>query len=217
MAKEKVVLAYSGGLDTSVILRWLLDKDYDVITYTADLGQEGLDLKQIKEKALNTGASKAVVEDVRCEFIRDYVLPAIKANARYEGRYLLGTSLARPLTAEKQVVLAKKVGARALSHGSTGKGNDQVRFELAYHTLFPGCKIYAPWKDPEFLEKFKGRDDLIEYAEKNGIPIKQSKEDPWSSDDNLMHISYEAGMLEDPMARPLERMFQITTSPKDSH
>lgn len=219
MGKETAVLAYSGGLDTSVILRFLVEeKGLDVVTYTADLGQLDLDLQGIKTKALNTGASQAVVEDVRKEFVTDYIFPAIRGNAKYEGRYLLGTSLARPLTAKKQVELAKKIGARILSHGATGKGNDQVRFELAYLTLFPECEIYAPWKDPEFLSIFgdRGRDAMIEYAQKHGIPISQSKKDPWSSDDNLMHISYEAGMLENPMERPLERMFKMTVSPEEA-
>ncbi len=209
------VLAYSGGLDTSVILHYMVhEKRLVVVTYTADLGQIGLDHNEIFQKALNTGASDAVIEDVREEFITDFVFPAIRWNAKYEGRYLLGTSLARPLTAKKQVEFAKGRKATILSHGATGKGNDQVRFELAYQTLYPEATIYAPWKDPEFLAKFKGRDDLIEYAKKNGIPITQTKDKPWSSDDNLMHISYEAGMLEDPMARPLDKMFQMTASPK---
>jgi argininosuccinate synthase len=217
MTKKKAVLAYSGGLDTSVILAWLLnEKGWDVVTYTADVGQDGLELEAVRKKALATGASDAVVEDLKEEFVTDYVFPAIRGNAKYEGRYLLGTSLARPLTAKKQVELAKKVGAEVLSHGATGKGNDQVRFELAYHTLFPGCEIYAPWKDPAFLEKFSGRDQLIEFAEAHSIPISQSKKDPWSSDDNLLHISYEAGMLENPATQPLERMFKMTVSPQNA-
>ena len=214
MKKERVVLAYSGGLDTSVILRWLIEKGHDVVTYTADLGQPGIDLDAIRQKALHTGAREAIVEDVREEFVSDYVFPALRGNARYEGRYLLGTSIARPLTAKKQVELAQRIGARVLSHGSTGKGNDQVRFELAYLTLHPDAIVYAPWKDPEFLAKFAGRDDLIRYATEQGIPITQTVAQPWSSDENLAHISYEAGMLEDPMARPLEEMFRMTVSPQ---
>jgi len=213
MAKEKVVLAYSGGLDTSIILGWLIDKGYDVIAYMADLGQDA-DFNAAKKKALRQGASAAEIVDCKGEFVKDYVFPAIRANAKYEGRYLLGTSLARPLIAEKQVEVARKHKATVLSHGSTGKGNDQVRFELAYLTLYPKAKIYSPWKDPEFLAKFEGRNDMIDYAKAKGIPISQTKKDPWSSDDNIMHISYEAGMLEDPSARPFERMFQLTASPE---
>jgi len=212
---EKVVLAYSGGLDTSVILKWLIERGYNVIAFTANLGQND-DFDAIKKKALSVGATKAVVKDIREEFITDFVFPAIRANAKYEGRYLMGTSLARPVTAKAQILVAKEEGATALSHGSTGKGNDQVRFELAYRTLFPEAKIIAPWKDPEFLAKFKGRDDEIEYAKEHGIPVPVTKSDPWSMDDNIMHISYEAGILEDPALRPLERMFKMTVSPKDA-
>ncbi len=213
--KGKLVLAYSGGLDTSVILVWLKKKGYDVVTYTADVGQPGINLEKIKRKALKTGASEAFVYDLKEEFVTNYIFPAIRANATYEGRYLLGTSLARPLIAQKQVELAKEIGANILSHGSTGKGNDQVRFELAYLTLAPECKIYAPWKEQDFLRKFKkGRDDLIAFARKNKIHIDQSKKNPWSNDDNLMHISYEAGILENPNTRPPERMFKITKSPQ---
>ncbi len=213
MAKEKVILAYSGGLDTSVILSWLIEKGYDVIAYMADLGQEA-DFKAAKKKALGQGASAVEIVDCKEEFVKEYVFPAIRANAKYEGRYLLGTSLARPLIAKKQVEAAKKHNATILSHGSTGKGNDQVRFELAYLTLFPKGKIYSPWKDKEFLAKFEGRNDMIDYAKEKGISISQTKKDPWSSDDNIMHISYEAGMLENPSARPFERMFRLTVDPK---
>lgn len=216
MTKEKVVLAYSGGLDTSVILKWLVEKGYEVIAYTCNVGQNDFDENKIKEKALNAGASKFYSVDVREEFLNDYVFPAIMANAKYEGRYLLGTALARPLIAKNQVEIARKEKAQILSHGATGKGNDQVRFELAYLTLAPEMKIYSPWKDKEFLDKFKGRDDLIEYAKQHNIPVKSTKSDPWSTDENLMHISYEAGILEDPMQRPLERMFQLTVSPKNA-
>ncbi len=215
MEKEKLVLAYSGGLDTSVILKWLIEKGYDVVAFTANLGQND-DFDAIKQKALNVGASKAIVKDIREEFITDFIFPAIRANAKYEGRYLMGTSLARPLTAKAQIVVAKEEGASTVSHGATSKGNDQVRFELAYRTLFPEAKIVAPWKDPEFLSKFKGRDDAIEYAKQHGIPISATKSDPWSMDDNIMHISYEAGILEDPTTRPPERMFRMTAAPKDA-
>jgi argininosuccinate synthase len=217
MAKEKVVLAYSGGtgLDTNVILRWLTkEKGYDVVTFTANLGQEGFNEKLARERALGGGAVEAIVQDLRDEFVRDYVFPAIRANAKYEGRYLLGTSLARPLTAKAQVDVAKSVGANILAHGSTGKGNDQVRFELGYLTLMPEAQILAPWKEPEFLARFKGRDDLIRYAEANGIPINQSNKKPYSNDDNILHISYEAGMLENPEAILSEDAFRMTVSPR---
>jgi len=210
---EKVVLAYSGGLDTSVILHWLIQKGYDVITFTADLGQ-GDDLDALEEKALKVGASKVYIEDVREEFITDFIFPAIRANAIYEGRYLLGTSLARPLTAKKQIEVARKEGANSVSHGSTGKGNDQVRFELTYLTLEPSINILAPWKDAEFLSKFEGRDDLIAYARANGIPVKPKGRN-WSMDANLMHTSYESGEeLEDPTLRPVESMFERTVPPQ---
>lgn len=213
--KEKLVLAYSGGLDTSVILKWLLEKGYEVIAFTANLGQAD-DFEAIKKKALKIGASKAIVKDIREEFIKDYIFPAIKADAKYEGRYLMGTALARPLTAKAQILVAKEEDATILAHGATGKGNDQVRFELAYRTLYPQAKIIAPWKDLEFLSKFKGRDDEIEYAKAHGIPVPVTKKEPWSMDDNIMHISYEAGILEDPSLRPPETMFRMTTSPKDA-
>lgn len=215
MPKEKVVLAYSGGLDTSVILHWLVQKGYEVIAYTADIGQKE-DFQAVKEKALKCGASKAYIVDAKEELIRDFIFPVIRANAVYEGRYLLGTSLARPLTAKAQIEIAKNEKADAVAHGATGKGNDQVRFELAYHTLMPGIKVIAPWKDEEFLKTFEGRSDEIEYAKKHGIPIKQTVEQPWSSDENIMHISYESGELEDPDRRPRESMFQMTVSPKEA-
>ena len=215
MKKKKLILAYSGGLDTSVILHWLIAKGYEVITFTADLGQED-DFKAIQKKALAVGATKARIEDVKEEFVRDFIFPAIRANAVYEGRYLLGTSLARPLTAKKQIEIAKEEGAVAVAHGATGKGNDQVRFELAYHTLAPGIEIVAPWKDEEFLSQFQGRADAIEYAKKHGISIKQTKDEPWSTDENIMHISYEAGELEDPARRPRKSMFERTVALKDA-
>ncbi len=215
MASKRVVLAYSGGLDTSVILRWLKEKGYEVIAYVANVGQQE-DFEAIRKKALNTGASKVYVEDLREEFVTDFIFPAIKANAVYEGRYLLGTSLARPLIAKKQVEIAKKEGAKTVAHGATGKGNDQVRFELTCYTLFPEVEIIAPWKDDEFLNQFQGRTDLIEYSKKHGIPVKATKKEPWSSDPNLMHISYEAGMLEDPAQGPRPDMFELTVSPQDA-
>lgn len=213
--KQKVVLAYSGGLDTSVILKWLIDKGYDVVAFMADLGQND-DFEAAKQKAMKIGASKVYVEDLKEEFVTDFIFPAIRANAVYEGRYLLGTSLARPLIAKKQAEIAAKENAEFVSHGATGKGNDQVRFELTYMTLNPKIKIIAPWKDAEFLAKFKGRSDMIEYSNKNGIPVKATKAAPYSTDGNLMHISYEAGILEDPKLRPSEEMFEMTKSPKNA-
>ncbi|MBI1935955.1 argininosuccinate synthase [Candidatus Woesearchaeota archaeon] len=213
--KQKVVLAYSGGLDTSVILKWLVEKGFDVVAFIADLGQKE-DFEAARQKALRIGASKVYVEDLKEEFVTDFIFPAIKANAVYEGRYLLGTSLARPLIAKKQVEIAEKENAEFVSHGATGKGNDQVRFELTCQTLNPRLKIIAPWKNPEFLSQFKGRSDMIEYAEANGIPVKASKNAPYSTDPNLMHISYEAGILEDPKLRPGEDMFEMTASPKNA-
>jgi len=205
--KEKVVLAYSGGLDTSVIVRWLEQKGYDVICFCANVGQVEK-YKDLEKKALNSGGSKCYIIDMQEEFARDFVFPAIAWNAKYEGRYLLGTSLARPVIAKHMVDIAKKEGAQIIAHGATGKGNDQVRFELTAYALLPGVKIIAPWRDKEFNSQLKGRTECIEYAQKWGIPIKATKKEPWSSDDNLLHISFEAGMLEDPAARPLDRMFQ---------
>lgn len=213
--KEKVVLAYSGGLDTSCILKWLVNKGYDVVAYIADVGQKE-DFKAAKEKALKIGASKVYVEDLKKEFVTDFIFPAIKANAIYENRYLLGTSLARPLIAKRQIEIAAKENAGYVSHGATGKGNDQVRFELTYFSLNPKIKVIAPWKDPEFLARFRGRTDLINYAKEKGIPIKATHAKPYSTDANLMHISYESGMLEDPMTPPGEDMFEWTKSPKDA-
>ncbi|MEK6984538.1 MAG: argininosuccinate synthase [Nanoarchaeota archaeon] len=213
--KQKVVLAYSGGLDTSVILKWLVNKDFEVVAFIADLGQNE-DLKAAKEKALKIGASKVYIEDAKEEFVTDFIFPAIRANAVYEGRYLMGISLARPLIAKKQIEIAAKEQAEFVSHGATGKGNDQVRFELTYMTLNPKMKIIAPWKDAEFLSQFKGRSDMIAYANKNGIPVKATKDAPYSTDANLMHISYEAGILEDPKLTPSEDMFEMTKSPKEA-
>lgn len=213
--KEKVVLAYSGGLDTSVILKWLSEKGLEVIAFVANVGQRD-NFDEIKEKALMTGASKVYVEDLRREFVTDFIFVALMGNAIYEGRYLLGTSLARPLIAKKQVEIAEKEKAQYLAHGATGKGNDQVRFELSYAALNPNLKVMSPWKDPEFLEKFKGRTDLINYAKEKGIPVKASVEKPYSEDENLMHISHEAGKLEDPGHRPEESVFSWTVSPKDA-
>jgi argininosuccinate synthase len=211
----RVVLAYSGGLDTSVILHWLVSQGHEVIAYTSDVGQEE-DYAAAREKALALGASSFHLVDCKEEFVTDFIFPAVRANAVYEGRYLLGTSLARPLIAKHQVTLARRLGANALAHGATGKGNDQVRFELTYRVLMPEARIIAPWKDPVFYERFPGRKELIAYAKGNRIPVKATVAKPWSSDANLMHIIYEAGELEDPARRPRETMFQITASPQEA-
>ncbi len=215
MSKKKVVLAYSGGLDTSVILKWLCEQGYEVICFVGDVGISD-DLDEVKEKAFKTGAVNVYVEDLREEFVTDFIFPALRGNVIYEGRYLLGTALARPLLAKKQIEIAYKENAEYVSHGATGKGNDQVRFELAYYALNPAIKIIAPWKIPEFLDAFKGRDDLIAYAKKMNIPVKASFEKSYSEDENLMHISHEAGILEDPAFCPPENVFSLTVSPKDA-
>ncbi len=207
---KKIVLAYSGGLDTSVILAWLKETyQCPVIAYAADLGQ-GDDAEEIRKKALATGAEEAVVEDLRDEFVRDFVWPSFRANAAYESGYLLGTSLARPLIAKKQVETARRFGADAVSHGATGKGNDQVRFELGYMALDPTLKIIAPWR----IWEFKGREDLIRFASQRDIPVPVTPAKPYSSDANLLHISFEGGVLEDPWAEPPEDMFVMTVSPE---
>ncbi|MEI9477342.1 MAG: argininosuccinate synthase [Deltaproteobacteria bacterium] len=207
---KKVVLAYSGGLDTSVILKWLKNEfGCEVIAFTADVGQAE-ELDHLEEKAIKTGASKVYIEDLREEFVRDYVFTALKANAVYEGTYLLGTSIARPLIAKRQVEIAQLEGADAVAHGSTGKGNDQVRFELTYYALNPHVRVISPWRQWHF----KSRDDLIVYARENGIPIPVTKAKPYSSDRNLLHISFEGGILEDPWSAPPEDMFILSVSPE---
>ena len=209
---NKIVLAYSGGLDTSVMLRWLKEQyGCEVVCYCADVGQ-GAEISGLEEKALATGGSKLYVEDLREEFVREYVWTAVKANAVYEGVYLLGTSLARPVIAKRQIEIAQREGADAVAHGATGKGNDQVRFELTYYALQPDIKVIAPWREWEF----KGRSDLIAYAEEHNIPITASQAKPYSTDANLMHISYEGGILEDPWAAPPEDIFQLTVSPENA-
>ena len=210
MKKKKVVLAYSGGLDTSVILRWLIEKyDCEVIAFVADLGQ-GEELAPVRAKAKKTGASKVYVEDVKDEFVRDFIFPALMANAVYEGSYLLGTSIARPLIAKKQIEVVRREKAEAVSHGATGKGNDQVRFELTYYALMPGIQVIVPWREWEF----SSRTDLVNYARKHGIPTPVTAKKPYSSDRNLMHISFEGGILEDPWAEPPADMFVLTRSPE---
>jgi argininosuccinate synthase len=213
MDNKKVVLAYSGGLDTSVILKWLIDKGYEVIAYVADVGQDD-NYTEVKEKALKIGASKVHIEDLKEEFVTDYIFPAVKANAMYEGRYLLGTALARPLIAKRHIEIAQIEKAAYVSHGATGKGNDQVRFELSFYALDPGIKVLAPWKMQEFLDQFKGRTDMLNYAEKNNIPVKASLKKPYSEDDNLMHISHEAGILEDPKFKADMDMLTKIVSPQ---
>lgn len=215
MSKEKVVLAYSGGLDTSVILKWLLEQGYEVFAYMADIGQKE-DFEAAEQKALKIGASKVFIENMKKEFVTDYIFPVYKANTLYEGRYLLGTAIARPIISKKQIEIANKVGAQYVSHGATGKGNDQVRFELAYYALNPEIKVIAPWKNRKFLNAFKGRTDLLDYAEKHGIPTKQSASKPYSEDDNLLHISHEAGVLEDPGYECEENIYSHTLSPEQA-
>ena len=211
MKKEKVVLAYSGGLDTSIILKWLVNKGFEVICFIGDVGQSD-DFDLVKEKAIKLGASKVHIKDLQKEFIVDYIFPALQGNALYEGRYLLGTSLARPVLAKAQIDVANEEGATIVSHGSTGKGNDQVRFELSYYALAPDIRVLAPWKNTEFLNQFKGRDDLLDYAKKWSIPVTASKNSPYSEDENIMHISHEAGELENPETRPEESVFSLTNS-----
>lgn len=213
--KKKIILAYSGGLDTSILVKWLTNKGYNVICFIGDVGQKD-DFKAAEEKALKTGATKVYTEDLKQEFVTDFVFPALRGNAIYEGRYLLGTALARPLLAKKQVEIAEKENAEYVGHGSTAKGNDQVRFELTYYAINPKMKVIAPWKDPEFLAEFKGRNDLINYAKKWKIPVNVSKKKLYSEDENLMHISHEAGVLEDPLCKPPENIFSMTASPQNA-
>ena len=192
--KDKVILAYSGGLDTSVILKWLANKGFDVIAYVADVGQNE-DYKAIEEKAYATGASKVYIEDLKKPLVTDYIYPALKANTIYEGTYMLGTSLARPIIAKRHIEIAKKEGTKYVAHGATGKGNDQVRFEFGYYMNMPDVKIISPWKDEEWLSQFEGRSDMLKYAEENGIPVKATTKKPYSEDENMIHISHDSGIL----------------------
>ncbi len=214
MSKGKVVLAYSGGLDTSVILKWLIEEGYEVIAYIADVGQVE-DFEAAREKALKIGASKVYVEDLKTEFITDYIFPTIKSQAVYEGRYLLGTSVARPIIAKRHIEIAKAENAEYVSHGATGKGNDQVRFELSYYALNPDIKVLAPWKMDVFLNRFEGRTDMLNYADQHGIEVTATRSKPYSEDDNFLHISHEAGILEDPNAICGEDVYSRTSTIKD--
>lgn len=210
--KEKIVLAFSGGLDTSIILKWLQnDQNYEVVTFTADIGQGG-EIKEAKEKAEKLGVKEIFIEDLTDEFVKQYVFPMFRANALYEGYYLLGTSIARPLIAKRQVEIAKEVGAKFVAHGATGKGNDQIRFELAYYANNPGIKVIAPWRE----WNLKSRKDLLEYANKNRILFSDDKinDPPYSMDANILHTSYEGKVLEDPWVPPDESMFLRTVSPE---
>ncbi|MDR2883540.1 MAG: argininosuccinate synthase [Deferribacteraceae bacterium] len=213
--RDKVVLAYSGGLDTSVILKWLDLQGYDVVAFVADVGQ-GDDLSVLEAKAKASGAKEFFIGDLKEEFVRDFVFPSIQFNALYEGRYMLGTSLARPIIAKGLVDIAHKTGAKYIAHGATGKGNDQVRFELTMAALDPELKAIVPWRIPEFFNKIKGRVEAMEFAQEHGIPVKATVKKPWSSDENVLHISFEAGILEDPAATPPVEMFEYSVSPKDA-
>lgn len=207
---KKVVLAYSGGLDTSVIIQWLMEKyGCEVIAFAANLGQ-GPELKTLRKKAKDAGASKMYIEDLRVEFARDFVFPMLRAGAVYEGGYLLGTSIARPLISKKQIEIVEKEGADSVCHGSTGKGNDQIRFELAYYSLKPDIHVIAPWRE----WSMKSRGDLIDYAKKHGIPIPVTKKKPYSMDRNLFHISYEGGILENPWEEAPESLFRLSVAPE---
>ncbi|OQX20782.1 MAG: argininosuccinate synthase [Desulfobulbaceae bacterium A2] len=212
MDVQRIVLAYSGGLDTSVILKWLVERyQCPVVAYVADVGQKE-DWEAIRAKGMATGAEQVIVRDLKEEFVRDFIFPAFRANAIYEGSYLLGTSLARPLIAREQVRIAGETGADAVSHGATGKGNDQVRFELGYIALNPRLKIIAPWR----IWDLNSRHKLIDYAKRHGIPVPVTKEKPYSSDENLLHISYEGGILEDPWREPDEAMFTRSVAPEQA-
>ncbi|ORZ31917.1 argininosuccinate synthase [Catenaria anguillulae PL171] len=211
-SKGRVCLAYSGGLDTSCILAWLIDEGFEVVAFMADVGQEE-DFEAARAKALKVGAKSVHIVDVREQFVKDIVYPAVQANATYENDYLLGTSLARPIITQAQIQVAKLEKCDYVSHGCTGKGNDQVRFELGYYALQPSIKVISPWRIPAFYERFAGRQALLDYAAQKGIPVVQTKAKPWSTDENLYHISYEAGILEDPDVTPPEDMWKLTVDP----
>ncbi|ESK87397.1 argininosuccinate synthase [Moniliophthora roreri MCA 2997] len=211
----RVLLAYSGGLDTSCILAWLIEQGYEVYAFMADVGQEE-DFAAAEKKALKVGAKKFFLEDLKREFVTELIYPAVQANCIYENVYLLGTSLARPVIARGMIAVAEREGCDYVSHGCTGKGNDQVRFELAFYGLKPDIKVIAPWRIPEFYDRFAGRSALLAYAAEKSIPVTQTTAKPWSTDENLFHISYEAGILEDPNTTPPADMWKLTTSPEDA-
>jgi argininosuccinate synthase len=216
----KIILAYSGGLDTSVILRWLKENyDAEIIAFCADIGQEE-ELTGLEEKALKSGASKCIIEDLREEFARDFIFPMFQAGAIYEGQYFLGTSIARPLIAKRMVEIARAEKAEAISHGATGKGNDQVRFELTAAALAPALRVIAPWREEPFRKQFPGRSEMIAYSESNNIPVSATAQKPYSTDRNLLHISYESGVLEDPWADAsapgMKDMYRLSVAPEDA-
>lgn len=211
--KYKVLLAYSGGLDTSCILKWLLEKQFEVYCFMADVGQDD-DLEAAKQKALKLGATDVIIKDLRKEFVEKFVWPAIQMGLIYEGRYLMGTSLARPCITVGLINAAKQLGCNYISHGATGKGNDQIRFELSAYALYPDVKVIAPWRSDDFCNRFRGRGDLIDYAKLNGIPISATPKEPWSTDGNIMHISYESGILEDPSNVAPANIYSMTRDPK---
>ncbi len=215
-SKPKVILAYSGGLDTSVILKWLCEKGYEVVAFCANVGQFEEDFSAIKAKAVSVGAIKCVVTDLRKDFVENYVFETIKCNGVYESRYLLGTSIARPCIAKEMIRIANEEGAQFIAHGATGKGNDQVRFEMCSQALHPKIRCIAPWRDAEFIESFKGRSDLLAYCTKHNIPVDAKPKANYSIDENLYHTSFESGQLEDAMCGPDDSMFKMTVSPKDA-
>ncbi|XP_069690235.1 argininosuccinate synthase isoform X2 [Periplaneta americana] len=211
--KGTVVLAYSGGLDTSCILLWLIEQGYNVVAYMANIGQDE-DFEAARKKALKIGASRVVIDDLRADFVANFIWPAVNAGLIYESRYLLGTSLARPCISKGLIRVAQEEKAQFISHGATGKGNDQVRFELSCYALWPKVKVVAPWRIPSFIKRFQGRQDLLQYAASHGIPVPVTPKEPWSMDANLMHISYESGVLEDPSAPAPAGIFQMTVDPQ---
>lgn len=213
--KKKVILAYSGGLDTSCILFWLKEKGFQVIAYVANIGQDE-DFDAVREKALKIGATKVVIDDLKEVFVTSYVWPAVSCGLLYEGRYLLGTSIARPCISDGLIKLARAEDANIIAHGATGKGNDQVRFELSCYSLYPDITILAPWREPEFYTRFQGRSDLLEYARQNEIPISATPKEPWSTDANLVHVSYESGVLENPAIPAPKGVYKMTADPTNS-
>ncbi|KAF7289398.1 Argininosuccinate synthetase [Mycena chlorophos] len=214
-SKGRVLLAYSGGLDTSCILAWLIEQGYEVYAFMADVGQEE-DFAAAEKKALKVGAKKFFLADLKREFVTELIFPAVQANCIYENVYLLGTSLARPVIARGMIEVADREGCNFVAHGCTGKGNDQVRFELAFYGLRPDIKVIAPWRLPEFYNRFPGRQALLEYAAKSNIPVVQTAAKPWSTDENMFHISYEAGILEDPNTTPPTDMWKLTVDPENA-